>query len=133
MKIMTIFSSLIQMSRFRSSISFVILFCISLTSLAQEYSIGTDLSFLKSAEDRGYQFRENGQPKPGLEIFREHGYNWIRLRLFHTPGELPNSLEYTMALAKKAKETGFRFPLDFHYSDTWADPVITVFDRFTRK
>jgi arabinogalactan endo-1,4-beta-galactosidase len=89
---------------------------------AQEYAIGADLSFLKSAEDRGFAFRENDSIKPGLQIFKDHGYNWIRLRLFHTPKELPNNLEYTIALAKKAKEMGFKFLLDFHYSDTWADP-----------
>ena len=55
-------------------------------------------------------------------IFKDHGYNWIRLRLFHTPTELPNSLAYTIALAKEAKKNGFKFLLDYHYSDTWADP-----------
>lgn len=88
----------------------------------QEYAIGADLSFLKNAEDRGFHFKENNTIKPGLSIFKEHGYNWIRLRLFHTPVELPNNLEYTIALAKKAKEAGFKFLLDYHYSDTWADP-----------
>jgi len=101
-------------------IAFLLLFVLDAHS--QEYAIGADLSFLKSAEDRGFQFKENELPKPGLQIFREHGYNWIRLRLFHTPTELPNSLEYTISLAKKAKETGFKFLLDYHYSDTWADP-----------
>lgn len=89
---------------------------------AQNYAIGADLSFMKQVEDRGFQFKENGQAKPGLQIFRDHGYNWIRLRLFHTPTELPNSLEYTIALAKEAKKQGFKFLLDYHYSDTWADP-----------
>jgi arabinogalactan endo-1,4-beta-galactosidase len=42
--------------------------------------------------------------------------------LFHTPKELPNNLEYTIALAKVAKKQGFKFLLDYHYSDTWADP-----------
>lgn len=89
---------------------------------AQEYAIGADLSFLKSAEDRRFGFRENDSIKQGLQIFKDHGYNWIRLRVFHTPKELPNNLEYTIALAKKAKEMGYKFLLDFHYSDTWADP-----------
>jgi len=93
-----------------------------LKSFAQEYAIGADLSFLKSAEDRGFQFTENDEPKPGLKIFKDHGYNWIRLRLFHTPTRLPNNLEYTIELAKSAKNEGFKFLLDFHYSDTWADP-----------
>ena len=90
--------------------------------LAQEYAIGADLSFIKSAEDNGYQFKENGYVKKGLTIFKDHGYNWIRLRLFHTPDKLPNDLEYTIALAKQAKNQGFKFLLDYHYSDTWADP-----------
>jgi len=60
--------------------------------------------------------------KPGLDIFRDHGYDWIRLRIFHTPTELPNDLEYTIALAQAAQERGFRFLLDYHYADGWADP-----------
>jgi len=89
---------------------------------SQEYAIGADLSFLKSAEDRGFSFRENNEIKPGLKIFSDHGYNWIRLRLFHSPTDLPNNLEYTIALAKSARNSGFKFLLDYHYSDTWADP-----------
>src|SRR5579863_1665726 len=89
---------------------------------AADYAIGADLSFLKQAEDRGIVFKENNQPKRGLQVFKDHGYNWIRLRLFHTPTQLPNSLPYTIALAQSAKQLGFKFLLDFHYSDTWADP-----------
>ncbi|MCX2679786.1 glycosyl hydrolase 53 family protein [Galbibacter sp. EGI 63066] len=89
---------------------------------AQDYAIGADLSFLKMSEDNGSEFKENGVTKPGLEIFKDHGYNWIRLRLFHSPDRLPNNLEYTIALAKEAKQMGYKFLLDFHYSDTWADP-----------
>ena len=89
---------------------------------AADYAVGADLSFLKQAEDTGTVFKEDGQAKPGLQIFKDHGYNWIRLRLFHTPTTLPNSLEYTIALAKESKKLGFRFLLDYHYSDTWADP-----------
>jgi arabinogalactan endo-1,4-beta-galactosidase len=89
---------------------------------AAEYAIGADLSFLKQAEERGTVFKDNGQAKPGLPIFKDHGYNWIRLRLFHTPTQLPNNLQYTIELAKAAKQLGFRFLLNYHYSDTWADP-----------
>ena len=66
--------------------------------------------------------KDQRQAKPGLQIFKDHGYNWIRLRLFHTPTQLPNSLEYTIAEAQAAKRLGFKFLLDYHYSDTWADP-----------
>ncbi len=90
--------------------------------LALDYAIGADVSLLKQAEDGGVSFKDSGQAKPGLEIFKDHGYNWIRLRLFHTPTRLPNNLEYTIALAQQAKKLGFKFLLNYHYSDTWADP-----------
>ncbi len=111
-------------TRFPLAILFFIMMLQFITTdlSGQEYAIGADLSFLKDAEDRGFSFRENDIAKPGLQIFKDHGYNWIRLRLFHTPTSLPNGLDYTVALAKKAKENGFRFLLDYHYSDTWADP-----------
>ena len=89
---------------------------------AQDYAIGADLSFMKQAEDSGFVFKENGKAKSCIRIFKDHGYNWIRLRLFHTPSRLPNNLTYTIALAKQAKKNGFKFLLDYHYSDTWADP-----------
>ena len=90
---------------------------------AQKFMIGADLSFAKEAEDNGFVFKENKKSKKVVEIFREHGYNWIRLRLFHSPTVLPNNLEYTISLAKEAKNRGFKFLLDYHYSDTWADPA----------
>src|SRR5262245_61301012 len=84
---------------------------------AADYAIGADLSFLKQAEEHGTAFKEDGKVKPGLRIFKDHGYNWIRLRLFHTPTELPNDLPYTIALAKQARGLGFKFLLNYHYSD----------------
>ncbi len=97
---------------------------------ALDYCIGADLSFLKQQEDGGTRFKDGGVQGPGLRIFRSHGYGWIRLRIFHTPSNnpeglnrpLPNDLPYTIALAKQAKAAGFKILLDFHYSDTWADP-----------
>jgi arabinogalactan endo-1,4-beta-galactosidase len=102
----------------------IICLCLSVcqSSTAQAYAIGADLSFLKQAEDNGFAFKEEGKEKPGLQIFKDHGYNWIRLRVFHTPDRLPNDLEYTISLAREAKEMGYYFLLDYHYSDTWADP-----------
>lgn len=92
------------------------------TAFHLNYAVGADMSFLKMAEDNGTEFKDEGVVKPGLDIFRDHGYDWIRLRLFHTPEELPNDLEYTIALAQEAQERGMKFLLDYHYSDSWADP-----------
>ena len=111
-----------EMSRLLAMLLVAIGLAPSTVSRAFEYAIGADLSFLKMAEDRGAVFKDNGQAKPGLEIFRDHGYNWIRLRLFHAPTRLPNNLEYTISLAQDAKKMGYKFLLNYHYSDTWADP-----------
>jgi arabinogalactan endo-1,4-beta-galactosidase len=89
---------------------------------AADYAVGADLSFLRQAEANGAVFKDGGEAKPGLQVFKDHGYNWIRLRLFHTPTRLPNNLGYTLGSAREAKQMGFKFLLDFHYSDTWADP-----------
>jgi len=99
-----------------------LLFGAGVRAQSSEYAVGADVSFLKAAEDSGKVFKDNGQAKPGLEILKDHGYNWVRLRVFNTPKELPNNLQYTIALAQSAKALGFHFLLDFHYSDTWADP-----------
>lgn len=91
---------------------------------AADFAFGADLSFLKQAEDRGKVFKDGTNAMPGLQIFHNHGYNWVRLRVFVEPvGEhLPNDLAYTLALAEDAKKHGFKLLLDFHYACAWADP-----------
>lgn len=96
----------------------------SRASHASEFAFGADLSFLKQAEDRGMVFKDGTNALPGLQIFKNHGYNWIRLRIFVEPvgNHLPNDLAYTLAEAKDAKKLGYKFLLDFHYANSWADP-----------
>ncbi|MHC4719881.1 MAG: glycosyl hydrolase 53 family protein, partial [Planctomycetota bacterium] len=94
-------------------------------SALDSFARGADLSVLKKIEDSGGIYKQDNIPKDALIIFKNHGFNWLRLRLFHTPsGEGPvcNDLPYTTALAQRFKAQGFKFLLDFHYSDTWADP-----------
>lgn len=86
------------------------------------FARGADISFLAHAEARGMVFKDGGAPTPGLEILKNHGCNWVRLRLFHSPDRLPNNLAYTVEQARQAKGLGLKVLLDFHYSDTWADP-----------
>jgi len=86
---------------------------------------GGDISLLRAIEQAGGVWRQDGQRKDPLAIFRDAGCNTMRLRLFHTPngrGGVVNDLAYTKALGRRIKQAGFRLLLDFHYSDTWADP-----------
>ena len=108
---------------------FLIGVCCRSLIAAGDYVIGADVSFLGQTEKNGTIFKDNGQAKPGLQIFKDHGYNWVRLRLFRKPDRLPNDLHYTIAQVIKAKQLGFKFLLDFHYSDTWADPQKQITPR----
>lgn len=118
--------------RFR--ICLLAIFCAALCSPARAqssatpdipYAVGADVSFLKQAEDQGAVFKDAGTAKPGLQILREHGYSWIRLRLFVNPAaaptHLPNDLAYTIDSIRRAKALGFKVELGLHYSDTWSD------------
>ena len=92
--------------------------------------LGADISFLPQLEDRGMKFSDNGVTKDAVQILKENGLNYIRLRLFVNPendsGYSPKKgfcdLNHTIAMAKRVKAAGMKFLLDFHYSDTWADP-----------
>jgi arabinogalactan endo-1,4-beta-galactosidase len=91
------------------------------------FMAGADISALTVLEDRGAVYRDNGQVLPAIDILRSHGVNWFRLRLFVNPNPagdpfVANNLAYTIALAQRAKASGAKLLLDFHYSDTWADP-----------
>lgn len=91
----------------------------------REFVNGADVSVMQRLEEHGGVYRLGGKPTDPLQIFRLNGFNWMRLRLFHSPsGKGPecNDLPYTLKLAKRIKAQGFRLLLDFHYSDTWADP-----------
>ncbi len=89
-----------------------------------DLKFGSDFSLMKKMEDYGGIYKINGIEKEGLQIFKENGYVWARLRIFHTPeikGPVCNDLSYTLEMAHKAKLYGFKILLDFHYSDEWAD------------
>lgn len=90
---------------------------------SSDFALGADLSFAGSEEEKGVRFKAGGKPTPVYRLFRRHGFNWVRLRLFVEPEALPNDLNYTLREAKKAKREGMKLLLDFHYADDWADPA----------
>ena len=99
-------------------------------SIERPYAVGADISWLQWQEDSGITFSDEGVEGDALALLRDNGFNYIRLRLFVNPrSELGYSqrdgycdLEHTLAMAKRIKEAGMYFLLDFHYSDNWADP-----------
>lgn len=99
------------------------------------FILGADISFVQEEEDKGTVFADGGQQKDFLQILTDHGFNYARLRIFHTPGN-PSGYQYefvtraepycdlthTIEMAQRVKAAGMGLLLDFHYSDTWADP-----------
>lgn len=86
------------------------------------FIVGGDLSMLHQIEANGGVFRDDGIAADALEIFKDHGFNWIRLKIWHSPVAPFNDLDGVRRVAMRAKAKGFKFLLNFHYSDTWADP-----------
>jgi arabinogalactan endo-1,4-beta-galactosidase len=97
------------------------------------YIVGADISSVQAAEDRGVKYRDKGVEKDILEILKDHGFNYIRLRVFLDPTKrTPRDRAYSMAgycdlphtilMARRVKAAGMGLLIDFHYSDSWADP-----------
>src|SRR4030095_400892 len=68
------------------------------------------------------------------KIFSDHGANLVRLRLWHTPawyddlnqGKRYSDFQDVRHSIMRAKAEGMKVLLDFHLSDTWADPTHQV-------
>ena len=93
-----------------------------------EKILGADISFLPQLEDEGLKFYVNGVQKDAIQILKEHGFNYIRLRIFVDPAADSGyskkgycGLEQTKQMAKRIRAANMKFLLDFHYSDNWAD------------
>ncbi len=97
------------------------------SSAAPAFAKGADVGWLQQMETTGYVFyNAQGVAQDCFAILKAHGINSIRLRVFVNPSDDKASghcspAEVT-AMAKRAANLGFRVMIDFHYSDTWADP-----------
>lgn len=88
-------------------------------------NMGADLSLLKRNLDQGAVYLVDGVDVEPISYFKDAGFAWARLRLFHSPsghGAQCTDLEYTLTLAKQLVEAGYKLLLGIHYSDSWADP-----------
>ena len=105
------------------------------TVSAQMHYVGGDLSLLSKYEQQGAQYKDRDGKAIGdlLTYVKEQGWNTIRVRLMVDPSKVNDEttghnrmvvqdLDYVKALGARIKAAGLRLLLDFHYSDTWADP-----------
>jgi arabinogalactan endo-1,4-beta-galactosidase len=98
-----------------------------------EFVMGADLSYVNQILDHGGIYKDSGIVTDPYRIFKKNGANVIRFRLFHNPAwtktvytpagaQMYNDYEDVKKGISKAKAEGMKVCLDFHYSDTWADP-----------
>lgn len=98
------------------------LLTVSPSAWSQTVLRGADVSFLPQVERNGGRFRDERGVRDGLSILFDQGFTFFRLRIWHTPPDGANNLTETLALARRIHAMGGSLLLDFHYSDTWADP-----------
>lgn len=95
--------------------------------LLRNFAKGADIGWLQQMEATGYKFYDDyGVEKDCLEILKEHGIDSIRLRAWVNPSDHKASghcsTNEVVEMAVRANNMGFRIMIDFHYSDSWADP-----------
>ena len=100
-----------------------------IVGISPDFMRGADVSMLKQIELSGGKFYDNGVAQDCLQILKNHGVNWIRLRIWNNPKV--NGVEIgggntdeakALEMTARAKALGMKVLLDFHYSDFWADP-----------
>ncbi|MDE6286869.1 MAG: arabinogalactan endo-1,4-beta-galactosidase, partial [Muribaculaceae bacterium] len=89
-----------------------------------KFAHGADVSWVTEFEHKGYTFaNEAGTEKECMELLRDDcGVNAIRLRVWVNPEQGWNDLHDVVVKARRASNLGLRVMIDFHFSDTWADP-----------
>jgi arabinogalactan endo-1,4-beta-galactosidase len=95
---------------------------------AEGFAKGADVSWLSQMEATGYKFYDaDGSQQDCLQLLKDRGINSVRLRVFVNPSNHKVnghcSKQETVAMAIRAQKMGLRVMIDFHYSDTWADPA----------
>ncbi len=84
---------------------------------------GADVSWLSEMEAAGVKFyNAKGKQSECMSLLRNLGMNAIRLRVWVNPATGWCNKEDVLIKAWRANQLGMRIMVDFHYSDSWADP-----------
>jgi len=91
--------------------------------VAANFAKGADISWVTQMETSGYKFYDkNGNQQDLFALMKSLGFNSIRLRAWVNPTAGWCNTADLVAKAVRAKNAGMKILIDFHYSDTWADP-----------
>ena len=87
------------------------------------FARGADVSWVTEMEADGVKFYDaDGRATECLTLLRSLGMNSVRLRVWVNPEDGWCNQQDVVAKAWRASKLGMRVMIDFHYSDTWADP-----------
>lgn len=87
------------------------------------FAKGADIGWLSQMEASGIKFYDsNGNQMDCIALLKSLGVNSIRLRVWVNPVAGYCNKADVLAVAIRAKNAGMRLLIDFHYSDTFADP-----------
>ena len=114
----------------RKTIVSLLLLCWAAVAVAQnkaaegDFVKGADVGFLAGQEARGVKFHDRqGRERECLELLKnDYQMSAIRLRVWVNPRGGMNGKEEVLRMALRAKALGMDVMIDFHYSDSWADP-----------
>lgn len=91
---------------------------------APAFAYGADISWVTEMESKGYKFyNAEGTATELTALMKSLGCNAVRYRVWVNPeGGWCNKAD-VLVKAKRAADLGLAIMIDFHYSDTWADPA----------
>lgn len=85
---------------------------------------GADVSWVTEMENSGAKFYSaDGTETECMTLLKSLGVDAIRLRVWVNPANGYCGKDDLVKKAKRAKLLGLNVMVDFHYSDTWADPL----------
>jgi arabinogalactan endo-1,4-beta-galactosidase len=98
-----------------------------------DFIFGSDMSSVNQVLDHGGIYKDGGATSSPYRILKDRGNGLVRLRLWHNPTwtktvygdqgtQLYNDPADVALAIQRSREQGMKVMLDFHYSDTWADP-----------
>lgn len=87
------------------------------------FAKGADISWVTEMEAKGYTFyNAAGEERECTALMKELGFNAVRYRVWVNPKEGYSSARDVLVKAQRAQALGMDIMIDFHYSDSWADP-----------
>ena len=90
---------------------------------APDFAKGCDPSWVTAMEDANWTFRDTeGNAGDCLEILKNVGFDACRLRVWVNPSDDYCNTADMVRKAVRAYNLGYSIMVDFHYSDSWADP-----------